>query len=91
MYWDLMRRACERGLRIFDYGRSKRDVGSYRFKKHWGFSPEPLFYEYYLVRVKNVPEINPLNPRYRLLIEIWKRLPLRLTQFLGPMIARYLG
>ena len=91
MYWELMRRACERGQRIFDYGRSKRDVGSFRFKKHWGFEPEPLYYEYYLVRAKTVPEVNPLNPRYRLLIETWKRLPLRLTQFLGPMIARYLG
>ena len=91
MYWELMRRACERGLRIFDYGRSKRDVGSFRFKKHWGFEPEPLYYEYYLVRAKTVPEANPLNPRYRLLIETWKRLPLWVTQLLGPMIARHLG
>ena len=86
-----MRRASERGLRIFDYGRSKRDAGSYRFKKHWGFEPKPLFYEYYLVRAKSVPEVNPLNPRYRLLIEAWKRMPLRVTQILGPIIARNLG
>jgi FemAB-related protein (PEP-CTERM system-associated) len=91
MYWDLMRRACERGLRVFDYGRSKRDVGSYRFKKHWGFDPEPLYYEYFLVRAGSVPDVNPLNPRYRLLIEAWKRLPLKLTQLLGPRIARHLG
>ena len=91
MYWEVMGRACERGLRIFDYGRSKRDVGSYRFKKHWGFDPEPLYYEYYLVRAKTVPDVNTLNPRYRLLIEIWKRLPLRLTQAIGPMFARHLG
>lgn len=91
MYWDLMRRACERNLRVFDYGRSKRDVGSYRFKKHWGFEPEPLYYECYLVQAKTVPEVNPLNPRYRLLIKTWKRLPLRLTQLLGPMLARNLG
>ncbi len=91
MYWEVMRRACERGLRIFDYGRSKREVGSYRFKKHWGFDPEPLYYEYYLVRAKTVPDVNTLNPRYRLLIETWKRLPLRLTQAIGPMFARHLG
>ena len=91
LYWDLMRRACERGLRIFDYGRSKRDVGSFRFKKHWGFEPQPLHYEYYLVRAKTIPEVNPLNPRYRLLIATWKRLPLWVTQILGPMIARNLG
>ena len=27
MYWELMRRACERGIRVFDFGRSKRDTG----------------------------------------------------------------
>ncbi len=41
-YWDLMRRACERGVRVFDYGRSKRGTGSFDFKKNWGFEPEPL-------------------------------------------------
>ena len=47
-YWDLMRRACERGVRVFDYGRSKRGTGSFDFKKNWGFEPEPLHYEYRL-------------------------------------------
>jgi FemAB-related protein (PEP-CTERM system-associated) len=91
MYWELMRRACERNLRVFDFGRSKREVGSYRFKKHWGFEPEPLFYEYHLVRASQVPEINPLNPRYRLFVEAWKRLPLGVSRRLGPWISRGLG
>ena len=46
-YWELMRRACERGLQVFDYGRSKVGTGPYAFKKNWGFEPEPLHYEYY--------------------------------------------
>lgn len=91
MYWDLMRRASERGTRIFDYGRSKVDTGSYRFKKHWGFSPEPLYYEYFLVKAKVMPNLSPANPKYHYFIETWKRLPLPLTRFLGPMLARNLG
>ncbi len=91
MYWEVMRRAAERGLRLFDYGRSKRETGAYHFKRHWGFEPEPLFYEYHLVRARAVPDINPLNPRYRLFIELWKRLPLRVSQWLGPPIASGLG
>mgnify|MGYP000376142690 FL=1 len=31
-YWELMRRACARGCRIFDYGRSKIGTGPYNFK-----------------------------------------------------------
>jgi FemAB-related protein (PEP-CTERM system-associated) len=91
LYWELMRRAAERGIRWFDFGRSKREAGSYRFKKHWGFEPQPLFYEYFLVRAREVPEINPLNPRYRLFVEAWKRLPGGVARRIGPWIARNLG
>lgn len=91
LYWELMRRACARGCRVFDFGRSKRDVGSYRFKKHWGFEPEPLSYEYHLVRAREVPDVNPLNPKYRLFIAAWKRLPLAVSRRLGPYLARSLG
>jgi FemAB-related protein (PEP-CTERM system-associated) len=91
MYWELMRRACERGLRMFDYGRSKRGTGSFDFKKNWGFEPQPLHYEYRLIRATRVPEVNPLNPKYRLLIRLWQRLPLSLANRIGPLIARNLG
>ncbi len=91
MYWELMRRACERGIRVFDYGRSKRGTGSFDFKKNWGFEPQALHYEYRLVRGKRVPELNPLNPKYRLLIKLWQRLPLALANRIGPHIAKGLG
>lgn len=91
MYWELMRRACERGLRVFDYGRSKKGTGPYSFKKNWGFVPEPLSYEYRLIRARQVPDVNPLNPKYRLFVELWKRLPLPVTKLVGPLISRNLG
>ncbi len=91
MYWELMRRCAEKGVRVFDYGRSKLDTGSYSFKKNWGFEPVPLDYQYFLVKAREVPDINPTNPKYRLVIRIWKKLPLKLTGFIGPFIAKYLG
>lgn len=91
MYWEVMRRAVEKGCRIFDYGRSKVGTGSYRFKKHWGFEPEPLYYEVDLVKAKQIPEINPLNPKYQLFIAAWKRLPLPVSQIVGPWLAKDLG
>jgi FemAB-related protein (PEP-CTERM system-associated) len=91
MYWEVMRRATMRGVRLFDYGRSKRDTGSYRFKKHWGFEPAPLYYQYFLVRARSVPDLSPNNPRFRLLIGMWKRMPLALTRWIGPPLARNLG
>lgn len=91
MYWEVMRRACESGLRVFDFGRSKVGTGSFAFKKHWGFEPEPLHYEHRLLRLDEVPEINPLNPKYALMVATWKRLPLAIANTLGPLVARELA
>ncbi len=90
-YWELMRHACERGCRVFDYGRSKRGTGQFDFKKNWGFEPQPLYYEFDLVKAAAIPQHNPANPRYRLFIEAWKRLPLPVANALGPLIVRNLG
>ena len=90
-YWELMRRACTRGIEVFDYGRSKLGTGSYAFKKNWGFEPRPLHYEYCLYRRERIPQNNPNNAKYRLLIEGWRRLPIGLANWLGPLIVRNLG
>jgi FemAB-related protein (PEP-CTERM system-associated) len=91
MYWEVMRRACERGYRVFDFGRSKMGTGPYHFKRNWGFEPTPLAYEFHLVRAEKIPDLNPLNPRFRAFISAWRRLPLPLTKLLGPPIVRCLG
>lgn len=90
-YWELMRRALGRGVRVFDYGRSKRGTGPFAFKKNWGFEPRPLHYQYQLYRRTAIPQNNPTNGKYRLLIAAWKRLPLAVANRLGPHIVRNLG
>ncbi len=90
-YWELMRRSCERGIKVFDYGRSKRGTGSFAFKKNWGFEPQPLHYEYCLYKRDSIPQNNPANAKYRLFIEAWRRMPIGLANWLGPHIVRNLG
>jgi len=91
MYWEVMRRACERGCRIFDFGRSKIGTGSYAFKCNWGFEPTPLVYQYRLAPGRSVPDLNPLNPKLALFVAVWKRLPLPVAAWLGPRIVRGIG
>jgi len=91
MYWELMRRSAERGIRIFDFGRSKQGTGSFDFKKNWGFEPQALSYEYQLHGSKSVPDVNPLNPKYRLMIKLWQRMPIALANRIGPHIVKNLG
>lgn len=91
MYWNLMSRAGQAGRRLFDFGRSKKGTGAFSFKKNWGFTPAPLHYEYRLRKLDGIPEHNPLNPKYRLMIAAWKRLPLPVANTIGPFIVRNLG
>lgn len=91
MYWKLMEKGCLDGYKWFDFGRSKVDTGSFSFKKHWGFEPRPLAYQYVLHKAREIPNISPANPKYQKKIEIWRRLPLRVTRVIGPFIAKYLA
>ena len=89
MYWDVMCRASEDGVRVFDYGRSQIGSGAYRFKKHWGFEPQPLYYECLSVE-KPVSTLTPTSSGYARAVRLWKRLPLRLAGVLGPPLAQRL-
>jgi FemAB-related protein (PEP-CTERM system-associated) len=90
MYWELMRSAAARGFTRFDFGRSKRGTGAYDFKHGWRMSEHPLPYQYFLVRAKEMPNLNPLNPKFKPLIAAWKRLPLGVTKLVGPSLVKHL-
>jgi FemAB-related protein (PEP-CTERM system-associated) len=90
MYWELMRYAAARGYRVFDFGRSREGTGPYDFKRHWGFEPVPLPYQYVMMHGQPLPDISPSNPKFQLAQRTWKRLPLGVTKVLGPRITRYL-
>jgi len=92
MYWEVMRRAGkERGATLFDFGRSKAETGAFAFKKNWGFEPEELHYCYRLADGARIPENNPNNPKYRLMIAAWRRMPVWLANIVGPPLVRGLG
>lgn len=91
MYFDQMCRAGKAGYTKYDFGRSKKDTGPFNYKRHWGFEPQNLHYQYHLVKAKELPDLNPLNPKYQLMVRTWQKLPLWLSQFIGPFVSRYLG
>lgn len=87
LYWEALKYAIEAGYRVFDFGRCSRDGGTYRFKKQWGAQEQPLYWQYWLRDGATLPRLNPDNPKYRLLIAMWQRLPLAIANRLGPGIV----
>lgn len=90
MYLALQEWAVRHGYRRFDFCRSRREAGAFKFKVHQGFEPQPLHYRYHLVQDRKVPSFNPSNPRTRVLQEAWKKLPLWLVRGVSNPLSRYL-
>ncbi|MBV9881886.1 MAG: FemAB family PEP-CTERM system-associated protein [Sphingomonadaceae bacterium] len=91
MYFQVMCSAARRGCNMFNFGRSKVGTGTFSFKENWGFEPRPLVYAVRTADGAAPRSVNPLDPKYRLQVALWKRLPVPLANRIGPHIARGLG
>jgi FemAB-related protein (PEP-CTERM system-associated) len=91
LYYNLMRRAVARGVKTYDFGRSKIGSTQFNTKTHWGFEPQPIVYHVALVTAKELPNVNPTNPKFAAVSAIWKKLPTPLANVVGPMLARHLA
>ena len=91
MYFTLMRHARAKGCTHFDFGRSKVGTGPYSYKKNWGFEPQPRVYARWLAPGETARDTNPNSAKYRLQVDLWKKLPLWAANRIGPLIARGLG
>ncbi|WP_417566838.1 FemAB family XrtA/PEP-CTERM system-associated protein [Marinobacter sp.] len=88
MYWAILEFAVQQGFDVFDFGRCSHDAGTYHFKQQWGAQSLKLYWDYVLPEGDKLPALNPDNPKFRLMIAIWQRLPVRLTNLLGPHIVK---
>lgn len=90
LYKSVLEYACERRFRVFDFGRSTPDSGTYKFKEQWGARPVALHWYYWLAEGDTLPDLSPSNSKFRLAISVWRRLPLAVSRRLGPNIVRYI-
>jgi serine/alanine adding enzyme len=88
LYWHIIEAAVAEGAEILDFGRSTPNEGTFKFKEQWGAVPVKLHWEYSLTRAGGLPDQSPKNPKFRLMIESWKRCPLWLANAVGPHIVR---
>jgi len=90
MYWEVLKFTIQNNCDHFDFGRSSKNSGTFRFKQQWGAKPKQLYIHYWLNKENEMPSLNPSNPKYALLISMWKRLPVSLTRWIGPPIVKNL-
>jgi len=90
LYWEVLKFAVENRYRYFDFGRSSKDSGTFRFKQQWGAKPKQCYWHYWLKGDAKLPSLNPNNPKYKLMISVWKRIPVSITKWIGPGIVKNL-
>ena len=91
VYCKIMEWAIERGFRVFDFGRSRRDTGAAKFKQNMGFEPESLNYDFTLLRAgAKLPEFHPSNPKLETPRRLWSKLPKGVANRIGARLSRYL-
>jgi len=97
LYWSLLSHVCDLGYTLFDFGRSTLGEGTYRFKKQWGAEPYELIWTEHRSGEQNPASLDTSGTgasgvsRLRPVIaNIWRRLPLPFTNWLGPKLRRYI-
>jgi serine/alanine adding enzyme len=88
LYWNFIQQAIADGFRKIDLGRCSPGSGTHEFKRHWGPVERPLHWYYWLAPGASMPQLRPDNAKFRLAIELWKRLPLAVANCLGPRLVR---
>jgi FemAB-related protein (PEP-CTERM system-associated) len=88
LYWEMIQDACRRGFQRFHLGRSTADSGAEDFKRKWNADTMQLYWYNHRPDGGAQPELNVDNPKYRLAINLWRRMPLWMTRLAGPPVAR---
>jgi FemAB-related protein (PEP-CTERM system-associated) len=90
LYWHTIQTSCRRKCTSFDFGRSSVGSGTYEFKRQWGARPARLAWQVLDKDRASGSALSSSDSKLRAVVEIWKRLPVPLTTFIGPSIRKYL-
>jgi serine/alanine adding enzyme len=90
LYWALIEEVMGRGARTFNFGRCSPDSGTHRFKRQWGGEDHPLPWAQWSPKeVAATP--NPESGRMvRMATAVWKKLPVGVANWVGPILSRSL-
>jgi serine/alanine adding enzyme len=87
LYWGMMEEGTRLGCHSFNFGRCSPDSGTHRFKKQWGTEDRPLpWLQWSASGRPSTP--TPDSPRFRLATSAWSKLPVPVTNLIGPRLSR---
>ena len=91
LYWSFLEYACKSGHKYFDFGRSTPEEGTHKFKEQWGAKPTPLYWHNIVLNGHQIDENDSGKSKFGKAIECWKKLPLPISNRVGPIIRKYIS
>lgn len=92
LYWNFMKYSCDTGFNIFDFGRSSKGEGTFKFKAQWGAKPIELdWYSILLGNNKTEKDTKASPQRRHFFAALWRKLPLPIANSLGPFVRKHIS
>jgi lipid II:glycine glycyltransferase (peptidoglycan interpeptide bridge formation enzyme) len=86
LYWEIIRDGNERGMQWLDFGTSIRGASTLQFKESWGAKTYPVVSYVYSESGEPV-RLDP-GGSVQFGVALWKKLPRRTADWLGPKLAK---
>ena len=87
LYWEIIRDANRRGNQWLDMGTSIRGASTLQFKESWGATLHPVVSFVYSESGETI-RLDAGDPSVQLGVEIWKKLPRPVADWLGPKLSK---
>lgn len=85
IYWKAIEHITDNyNKKIFDFSRSKYNGNTYSFKSQFGALPVKINI------IRNNTEDEDIHAKYSLVSSVWKKLPNRIADYIGPKIYKYI-
>ena len=89
LYSTLMEESIGKGVRRFNFGRCTPGGATHKFKRQWGGVDVDLPWAFWS-RTSATGTPSPERPIFQIATAVWSKLPMRVANTLGPVLARQL-
>ena len=80
LYWEMIVYCIEKNKKYFSLGRSTKNSGLLNFKSNWNTTTKTIYFSYSHKKKFNIKKLTFLT-------NLWKYLPLKLANHIGPKIS----
>ena len=87
LLWKSLERAAQRGYGTYEFGRTREGSGVYMFKKSFGGS-KTWYDDHHYFPGEGAELPHPEDETYEPAKRVWKRLPIPVTELVGPRLRR---